>query len=93
MTRRRQRIDRELLILLAIFIALALAARVTGHGAGFVVVTETPSAIVKTAPAIHLYDAAANPYWAPAHAFTRRPIPLYDGGALSTPLANTPAHQ
>jgi hypothetical protein len=90
MTRRRQRIDRELLILLAIFIALALAAQATRHDAGFVVVTETLPAIVETAPTIHLYDAAANPYWAPAHAFTRRPTPLDDRGALPAPPANAP---
>lgn len=90
MTRRRQKIDRELLILLTIFIALALAARVTGQGTGFVVVKETPTAIAETASTIYLNNATANPYWAPAHAFTRRPVPLYDRGALPAPSANTP---
>lgn len=82
MTKQRHRIDRELLILLAIFVALALAAQGTGRSAGFEVMTETTPVMAATAPDFHLHEGSANPYWAPPHAFARRPIPLYSSEAM-----------
>ncbi len=93
MTKQKHRIDRELLILLAILIALALAAHATGRSAGFEVMTETLPAITATAPDAHLHEGSTNPYWAPPRAFTRRPIPLYSNEAMPDLLAEASPHR
>jgi len=84
MARRERTIDRELLIFLIVFVVLATASRVTGHGERFEVFTETPPPIAQSMPHSYLLDAPANPYWAPAHAFTRRPTPLYSSDTAPT---------
>lgn len=73
---RRTTIDRELLLILLAFLLLALAARSTRLEINLDD-AEATRAAQATEIASTFADAAANPYWAPAHAFTRHPAPLY----------------
>lgn len=91
MAERTRAVDRELLILLIAFISLALIARATGRSEGFVVETATSLQLSRSAATLYLDDASTNPYWAPAHAFTRRLAPVYSSGAtLTSPADMTP---
>ncbi len=76
---RRTTIDRELLLILLAFLLLALAAQSTRLEINLDNAKTTRQARA-TEIADTFADAAANPYWAPAHAFARHPAPLYSDG-------------
>lgn len=82
MTNRRRAIDVELLILLIAFIVLTTAAQTSRRmlNLDMMEVEHTPTAAVRISAEHHL-AAAANPHWAPAHAFTRRLAPVFSSSA------------
>ncbi|MFO7633825.1 MAG: hypothetical protein R6W76_14875 [Caldilinea sp.] len=87
MTSRRRTIDFELLILLVVLILLATAAQSTGRSLNPAEADLTNDA-ANAVTASQMLDASANPYWAPAHAFARRPLPVYSDEAAP---ADSPA--
>jgi len=76
-------IDRELFLILIVLLVLAFATRfVDASGDSAEAVFATPAAASAEAATVTL-DAAANPYWAPAHAFSRRLAPVYSDATVS----------
>lgn len=89
MMSRRSTIDRELLLILIALLSLALLAHTTAQP------TEVEDAFaVQQRLTIEAetgaVPAAANPYWAPAHAFPRRLAPLYSDDASMSEVSPTP---
>ena len=80
MTSRRRTIDFELLILLVVLVLLATAAQSTGRSLNLAEAVLTTNA-ANVAATGQMLDASANPDWAPAHAFARRPLPVYSDEA------------
>lgn len=93
MASRRRAIDVELLILLIVLIVLTMAEQTSRRylNLEMVEVSRTPSAAVAVTEE-HRFGAAADPYWAPAHAFPRRPIPVYSSSDEYAPDANPTVH-
>lgn len=77
-------IDRELFLILIVLLVLAFATRFVDANSNGVeaALAATATALESTTPTA--LDAAANPYWAPAHAFSRRPMPVYSDAAVVT---------
>ncbi len=88
MTTRNHTIDRELFLILIALLLLALATQfVDARGNDAEAAFLTP-ATAGASTSVTL-DAAANPYWAPAHAFSRRPAPVFSDAAVAT-VTHTP---
>ncbi|HHW87256.1 MAG TPA: hypothetical protein GX400_13735 [Chloroflexi bacterium] len=81
--------DRELFLILISLFLLALATHFSPTGDADVEI-ELATHVAASQPAPAALDAAANPYWAPAHAFPRRPAPVYSD---ATPQAMRNATQ
>ena len=83
MTTRGYTIDRELFLILITLFLLAFAMRFADASGN-----DAEAALVSTATAVEsaavTLDAAANPYWAPAHAFPRRLAPVYSDATTTT---------
>jgi len=84
MTTRSHTIDRELFLILIALLLLAFAARFVGaSGNDAKAAFATPATAVASTTII---QRVANPYWAPAHAFSRRLAPVYsDATVAETP--------
>jgi hypothetical protein len=85
MMSRSQTTDRELLLILITLLLLAYATQFgnASHAGEVVVATSPTTALDRAATA-----ESANPYWAPAHAFSRRLEPVYsDATREATPRA------
>lgn len=95
MTTRSHTVDRELFLILVALLLLAIATRFVDAGGNSVRTTLAASGAAVTAQATAIgsasiaLDAANNPYWAPAHAFSRRPAPIYSD-AVAAPEAHAP---
>lgn len=83
MMARSQTTDRELFLILITVFMLAFAARVV-EARSSNTVAASPIATAEHQSTSAILDAAANPYWAPAHAFARRLAPIYSD---ATPTA------
>ncbi len=84
MMTRSHTIDRELFLILIVLLVLAFATRFVDASSNSVEAARasTATALESTTPTA--LDAAENPYWAPAHAFSRRPAPVYSNAAVVT---------
>lgn len=83
MTTRSHTIDRELFLILIALLVLAFATRlVDARSNGAETALASTVVAIESTPVTSL-DAAANPYWAPAHAFTRRPAPIYSDATVA----------
>lgn len=88
MMSRRYTIDRELLLILIALITLALVAHTTAQP---VEVEDAFAAQQRLTAEAQIGAApAANPYWAPAHAFPRRPAPVYSDAEPVMAVSPTP---
>ena len=82
MTTQSHTIDRELFLILIVLLVLAFATQlVDASGDSAETAFATPVIGIETASVT--LDAANNPYWAPAHAFARRPAPVYSDATVS----------
>lgn len=78
MTSRSHTTDRELLLILITLLLLAFATHYSNAGDAEVALAKPATTAHTTAQTVAVtLDAAANPYWAPAHAFSRRLAPVY----------------
>lgn len=76
MTSRSHTTDRELFLILITLLLLAFATQFSkASDASVEAGLGTPTAGIHPTPGA--WEAAANPYWAPAHAFQRRSSPVY----------------
>ena len=83
MTTQSHTIDREFFLILIVLLVLAFATQlVDASGDSAEAVFTTPVTASAEEATISL-DAATNPYWAPAHAFSRRLAPVYSDATMS----------
>lgn len=90
MTTRSRTTDRELILILITLFMLAFATRFVDAGSEEVrAAFATPIASIRSASLDRL-DAATNPYWAPAHSFSRRLDPVYSDATTTTESSTIP---
>lgn len=75
MMSRRRATDRELVLLLLGLILLLLTAHSVNDGLNLDENAFAQDDIIQATPTT--YHASTNPFWAPPHAFPRRPAPVY----------------